>query len=153
MEKGMVTHSCILDWKIPWTEELGGLQSMGSQKSQTQLRDYYFTFHRLMNCQMQLEPSMNLLRANSLPHPPLISWGQQALWVTWMIKQESEEPERRSGRKRLHLPSLFCWQEIIQDCTIIRTLSPPSWHSNRREKPIERMLIGENPGWCSCRIF
>ena len=34
LEKGMATHSCILDWEIPWTEELGGLQSMGSQKSQ-----------------------------------------------------------------------------------------------------------------------
>ena len=30
-EKGMVTHSSVLAWRIPWTEELGGLQSMGSQ--------------------------------------------------------------------------------------------------------------------------
>ena len=28
----MVTHSSILAWRIPWTEELGGLQSMGSQR-------------------------------------------------------------------------------------------------------------------------
>ena len=34
LEKGMATHSSILAWKIPWTEELVGLQSMGSQKSQ-----------------------------------------------------------------------------------------------------------------------
>ena len=34
LEKGMATHSSILAWKIPWTEEPGGLQSMGSQKSQ-----------------------------------------------------------------------------------------------------------------------
>jgi len=34
LEKGMATHSYILDWEIPWTKELGGLQSMGSQKSQ-----------------------------------------------------------------------------------------------------------------------
>ena len=31
-EKGMATHSSILDWEIPWTEEPGGLQSMGSQR-------------------------------------------------------------------------------------------------------------------------
>ena len=31
MEKGMATHSSILAWRIPWTEEPGGLQSMGSQ--------------------------------------------------------------------------------------------------------------------------
>ena len=29
-EKRMATHSSILVWRIPWTEELGGLQSMGS---------------------------------------------------------------------------------------------------------------------------
>ena len=35
LEEGMATHSSILAWRIPWTEEPGGLQSMGSQKSQT----------------------------------------------------------------------------------------------------------------------
>ena len=33
--KGMATHSSILAWEIPWTEEPAGLQSMGSQKSWT----------------------------------------------------------------------------------------------------------------------
>ena len=32
LEKGMATHSSILAWRIPWTEETGRLQSMGSQK-------------------------------------------------------------------------------------------------------------------------
>ena len=32
LEKGMATHSSILAWKISWTEEPGGLQSMGSQR-------------------------------------------------------------------------------------------------------------------------
>ena len=31
LEKGMATHSSILAWRILWTEEPGGLQSMGSQ--------------------------------------------------------------------------------------------------------------------------
>ena len=39
LEKEMATHSSILTWEIPWTEDLGWLQSMGSQKSQTQLSD------------------------------------------------------------------------------------------------------------------
>ena len=38
LEKGMATHSSILAWRIPWTEEPGGLQSMGSQ-SRTRLSD------------------------------------------------------------------------------------------------------------------
>ena len=32
LEKGMATHSHILTWRIPWTEEPGGLQSMGLQR-------------------------------------------------------------------------------------------------------------------------
>ena len=36
LEKGMATHSSILSWEIPWTEEPGGQQSMGS-KSWTRL--------------------------------------------------------------------------------------------------------------------
>jgi len=32
LEKGMATHSIILAWEIPWTEETGGLQSIGSQR-------------------------------------------------------------------------------------------------------------------------
>ena len=32
LEKGMATHSSIFAWRIPWTVEPGGLQSMGSQR-------------------------------------------------------------------------------------------------------------------------
>ena len=38
LEEGMATHSSILAWRIPWTEEPGGLQSMGSQKSRTWMK-------------------------------------------------------------------------------------------------------------------
>ena len=34
LEKGKATHSSILAWRIPWTEEPGGLQSMGSQRAE-----------------------------------------------------------------------------------------------------------------------
>ena len=39
LEKEMATHSSIHAWEIPWTEEPGGLQSMGLQKSWTRLSD------------------------------------------------------------------------------------------------------------------
>ena len=39
LEEGMATHASILTWRIPWTKESGGLQSMGLQKSRTQLSD------------------------------------------------------------------------------------------------------------------
>ena len=38
LEEGMATHSSILAWRTPWTEEPGGLQPIGSQ-SQTQLSE------------------------------------------------------------------------------------------------------------------
>ena len=43
-EKAMAPHSSTLAWEVPWTEEPGGLQSMGSL-SQTGLNDFTFTFH------------------------------------------------------------------------------------------------------------
>ena len=33
LEKGMATHSSVIAWEIPWTEEPGGLQSLGLQES------------------------------------------------------------------------------------------------------------------------
>jgi len=44
LEKEMATQSSILAWEVPWTEEPGGLQSMGLQKSWTALSDKYFHF-------------------------------------------------------------------------------------------------------------
>ena len=43
LEKEMATHSIIVAWEMPWTEEPGGLQSVVLQKSQTQLHDYTAT--------------------------------------------------------------------------------------------------------------
>ena len=40
----MATHSSILTWRTPWTEELGGLQSMGSQRVGQDLATNHFTF-------------------------------------------------------------------------------------------------------------
>ena len=37
LEEGMATHSSILAWEIPWTEDPGGLESMGVTQSRTQL--------------------------------------------------------------------------------------------------------------------
>ena len=45
LEKGMATYSSILAWRIPWTEEPGGLQSLMSQKGQTQLSDFLYYYY------------------------------------------------------------------------------------------------------------
>ena len=41
----MAPHSSTPAWKIPWTEEPGGMQFIGVVKSWTQLSDFTFTFH------------------------------------------------------------------------------------------------------------
>ena len=46
LEKEMATYFSILAWEIPWTEELDGLQSVGLQKSQTQLSNNQRTTKR-----------------------------------------------------------------------------------------------------------
>ena len=48
LEKGIATHASILAWRIPWTEEPGGLQSMEVPKSQTQLSEYFM--YSIISC-------------------------------------------------------------------------------------------------------
>ena len=47
MEKAMATHSSTLAWKIPWAEELGRLQSMGSRRVGQDWATFSFHFHAL----------------------------------------------------------------------------------------------------------
>ena len=63
----MAPHSSTLAWKIPWTEELGGLQSMGLQ-----LSNFAFTFH------------FHALEKEMAPHSNTLAWKSP-----WM-----EEPGR-----------------------------------------------------------
>ena len=48
LEEGMATHSSVLAWRIPWTEETGVLQSVGSQEldttEATQDREHYYYY-------------------------------------------------------------------------------------------------------------
>ena len=70
LEKAMAPHSSTLAWKIPWTEEPGGLQSMGSQRSQTQLSDFTFTFHfHTLEKEMATHSSVLALRIPGMGEP------------------------------------------------------------------------------------
>ena len=42
LEEGMTTHFSILAWEIPWTEEPGGLQPMGSQSDMTEYHHHHY---------------------------------------------------------------------------------------------------------------
>ena len=65
----MAPHSSALAWRVPWTEEPGGLQSMGSQ-SRTRLSDFTLTFH------------FHALEKEMVTHSSVLAWR-----VPWM-----EEP-------------------------------------------------------------
>ena len=53
LEKGMATHSSILAWRIPWTEEPGRLQSIGSQR----VRHDLATNNTIFLCVRQTRPT------------------------------------------------------------------------------------------------
>ena len=54
LEEGMATHSSILVWRIPWTEEPGGLQSMGLQKVRHDWATDTFNFKCLCGTRTQI---------------------------------------------------------------------------------------------------
>ena len=64
MEKAMAPHSSTFAWKIPWTEESGGLQSMGSLESDTTER---LPFHFSLSCIG--EGNGNSLQCSCLENP------------------------------------------------------------------------------------
>ena len=75
LEKGMATHSSIFAWRIPWTEELGGLQSMGSQESDTAERltlslfsCYFCTSYLTTRCPLNLLINFSSIKYDSEPN-------------------------------------------------------------------------------------
>ena len=55
LKKGMATHSRVLAWRIPWTEEPGGLQSMGSRRAGR-------TEKRIPSLSYKLQPTFHEIR-------------------------------------------------------------------------------------------
>ena len=64
MEEEMATHSRTLAWKIPWTEEPGRLQSMGSQKSDM-TEQFHFTHFILYQWRRKWQPTPVFLPGES----------------------------------------------------------------------------------------
>ena len=72
LEKGMATHSSILAWRIPWTEEPGGLQSMGLQRVRhpSSTNTFTFTFYSLhhhVHCSAAWLLGLSKQKAGSVP--------------------------------------------------------------------------------------
>ena len=87
----MAPHSSALAWKIPWTEELGGLQSMGSQ-----LSNFTFTFHFPLSC---------IGEGNGNPLLPRESWDGGACWaaVYGVVQSQTRLKQLSSSRNTMKL--------------------------------------------------
>ena len=73
-------HSSIITWKVPWTEEPGGPQSLGSQKSQTRLSFPCFLSHLVLQSPVQTHP---LLQRKAMPLLPFLHRRVEArLWFS-----------------------------------------------------------------------
>ena len=83
-EKAMATHSSTLAWKIPWTEEPGGLQS-GVARSWTWLSDFTFTFHfHTLETEMATHSSALAWRIPGMGEPSgLPSMGSHGVGHDW----------------------------------------------------------------------
>ena len=74
LEKEMVTHLSILVWETPWTEKPGALQSMGSQKSQTQLSGQTTTITAMYSIQCNKNDILSLLSSSPKPTTRVLPW-------------------------------------------------------------------------------
>ena len=104
-EKAMATHSSTLVWKIPWTEEPGRVQSMGSQRVGHLLSDFTFTFHFSLSCIG--EGNRNPLQCSCLENPR----DGRAWWAAiYGVIQSRTRLKQLSSSSSIHT-------------------SPPSWSS------------------------
>ena len=112
LEKRMATHSSILAWSIPWTEEPGRLQSMGSQ-SQTRVSDWHKkqTPHPGGGCWLLdaynniPKTSPSYLNTNQLEGSPQAA----PLNPNVASKHHCLKFIRKSGSFELELPVLLTW--------------------------------------------
>ena len=84
LEKEMATHSSILAWEIPWTEESGGPKSLGSHKSQARLLGLNSNMVGLQCCVTFRYSKVDQLQQSGSvthTHPPLIF----RFFPTWVI--------------------------------------------------------------------
>ena len=94
LEKGMATHSSILAWRIPWTEEPCGLQSMGLQRVShpSSTNTFTFTFHSLQyhgHCSAAWLLGLSKQKAGSVPGPghaeaALVGQAESVAAMVWL---------------------------------------------------------------------
>ena len=106
LEKTIATHSSFLAWRIPWTEELGGLQSLGSQNVGHDWMTNTFTFTSHI-CLYFL-------------HPLIYWWTLRSLPYLGYYKQCSNKQRCIYLFKLVLFPSLDKYPDVeLLDCTVV----------------------------------
>ena len=114
LEKEMATYSSILAWNIPWTEEPGGLQSMGSQKGRTRLSNWRRTN---VNKDSSLAYLVSDYADNSLACYPELIWAYGETNQREIRGWREEVPFGRSCRHvRIRQELVLPWQETVTNC-------------------------------------
>ena len=124
LEKEMATHSSILAWRIPWTEEPGGLQSMGSQRVghdwttslHFQLQHNMSWLHWLGKwCMWQESPLFNSSATESLDvHKETRRGGGKKMG----------KEEERAEREEVRQPGELKWHQSLSGVTFNGTRTP-----------------------------
>ena len=131
LEKKMATHSSILAWKIPWTEEPGRLQSMGSQ-SQTWPRDFTFFsyfFSSLMHYSFQ-NPGETITSEKDIEPIDEIHQKLQCCSQHWSKKGPNSSPQQCLTAYRTTNTSKVQWigYEVLPHPPCSPDLLPIDYH-------------------------
>ena len=94
LEEKMATHSSILAWRIPWTEEPGGLQSMGWQRVESNWATNSFSIH------------MSVVLSPFVPSSPPLT---VSIWVDLESVIQSEENQRKISCINTYIWNLEKW--------------------------------------------
>ena len=97
LEKGMATHSSILAWRIPWTEEPGRLQSMGSLRVGHDWLHFNFSLFTFMHWRRKWQPTPVFLPGKSQGRGNLVGcrlWGRTESDTTEATQQQEQSYEK-----------------------------------------------------------
>ena len=128
----MATHSSTLAWKVPWMEEPGRLQSMGSLRVRTRLSDFTFTFHfHALEKEMATHSSILAWRIPGTEEPGgLPSMESHRVWHDWSDLAAAAAVKamvfpvvmhgcenwaiKKAECQRIDAFELWCWRRLLR---------------------------------------
>ena len=131
----MATHSSILAWRIPWTEEPGGLQSMGSQRVGRDWATNIFTF--------TFPSTLGAAPFPAPPHPPPTNGINLALFTLLLVSQMAlvvKNLPANAGDIKIH--GFDPWVRKISEEGMAMHSSFPAWRIPWTEEPGRLQSIG-----------